>query len=101
MQRLAVQVRLFLRDGLVVVGDIGRVMLAVMDLHRLLVDVGLKCVGCEGQGFVLEGHEISFKFCDLSDSFPDRSVCARGERVNGNSGHNATADARIRAEAFD
>src|SRR5271155_1662823 len=67
MHRLAVKLRMFGNGGVEVV-HVCSVMLAVMNLHRLFVDVRLQSVGRKRQGGKLIGHgsllraELELKF---------------------------------------
>jgi hypothetical protein len=49
-------------EGLGQVGDVGRVVLAVVDLHRLFVDVRFQRVVRVGQGGKLEWHTVLSSF---------------------------------------
>jgi hypothetical protein len=47
-------------EGVVQIGDVSVVMASVMDLHRLLVDVGFQCVGGIRQGGEGVGHGLGW-----------------------------------------
>ena len=46
-------------EEVVRVGHVSVVMLAVVNLHRLGIDVRLKCGGSVGEGGKGEGHEVN------------------------------------------
>ena len=56
VEGLAIEIGRAFADGLVEIGDVGVVMLAVMDFHRHFVDVGLERIGWKGQGGKRVGH---------------------------------------------
>ena len=62
VERLAVKIGCAFADGFVEIGDVGVVMLAVMDFHRHFVDVGLERIGWKGQRGKSVGHNFSLSF---------------------------------------
>ena len=76
VDRLRLQLGCFL-ERLVQVGDVRLVMLAVMDFHRLLVDVRLEGIGGIGQGGKRKGHEALLVKKKRIDSLLDESMRSR------------------------